>query len=446
MTVLQRPTGTCDILPEEIPSWRRLESLARQVFERAGFREVRTPMFESTDLFVRGIGQVTDIVEKEMYTIPARGEAEEGEGGSLSLRPENTAPIVRAYLEHGLIKSAPFQKLWYFGPQFRYERKQAFRQRQFYQVGAEILGTKEALADVELVNTAMSYLTTCGIPAGNLHLRVNSIGCNDPACRPAYRTRLREYFGARKSELCGNCQRRLERNVLRILDCKVEGCRKVAAEGPVGLEFLCASCTEHFAVLRAGLDASGLTYQVDPLIVRGLDYYVRTVFEVSAKGLGAQDAIGAGGRYDGLIPELGGDDVGAVGFALGAERILGSLAAVGTGPSGWEAEKPEPPVLFLILAERGQAAAAVALIAALRRLGLACEMDLEARSFRAQMRAANKLGARYVLIVGKDLSERGVVTLKWMLEENRQEDRPVVWDGSLFAAEWIAQLAQELRA
>jgi len=388
--------GTRDILPEEADRWRHVETTARSVFERYGFRELRTPLIESTELFARSVGQDTDIVRKEMYTFE-RGD------GSVSLRPENTASVVRAFIEHSLhrqVASGYPERLYYIGPMFRYERPQRGRQRQFHQIGVEVLGAVEPLADAETLEMLWSFLSALGIPG--LRLKLNAVG--DAACRPAYRERLLEWLTPRVQRLCEDCRRRYRENPLRVLDCKVDEDRAVLADAPTFLDALCDPCTAHFAAVREALESYGVPHQVDPRIVRGLDYYQRTVFEVVSSDLGAQDAVLGGGRYDGLVEELGGPPTPGFGFAIGMERLLlllprgatprrgPDLALVGLGPEGFRA-LPE-------IASR------------LRGEGLRVMMPLTERPLGAQLKRANRVGARFALFVGREELERARFGLK----------------------------------
>ncbi|MCC6737739.1 MAG: histidine--tRNA ligase, partial [Planctomycetia bacterium] len=322
---IQAPLGFEDHLPDRMPVWRRIEDTARKVAETYGYREMRTPIMESTDLFVRSVGEVTDIVEKEMFTFdpsarpdgPRSGEAK-GEKDSLTLRPELTASFVRACVEHGLFKKKAFQKLFYIGPNFRKERPQKGRLRQFHQFGVEALGATDPLLDAETVLLALRFFEELGVPG--VKTKVNSIGC--PNCRPKYRDALKAKFAPLIGQFCENCRRRFDRNVFRILDCKVENDVKLTADAPRIQESLCADCLAHDQAFTAALQKSGADFRQDPRLVRGFDYYTRTVYEFTAPGLGAQDAIGGGGRYDNLIEEMGGDKAGAVGFAIGLERVV----------------------------------------------------------------------------------------------------------------------------
>ncbi len=407
------PRGTQDILPGSVESWQRLEATTRALLRRHGFREIRTPMFEHTDLFQRGVGEDTDVVAKEMYTFTDRG------GRSVTLRPEGTAGVVRAYLEHGMQAGPQPVKLAYVSaPMFRYDRPEAGRYRQFHQMGVEILGAAAPMADAEAIAVARALLADSGLPDTRVHL--NSVG--DGACRPAYRDSLRAYYAPHLDELCAACRVRYERNPLRLLDCKEPDCTVLAASAPSPLDALCPPCREHLDGVRALLAVEGVPYEIDPGIVRGLDYYTRTVFEVVHPTLGA---LCGGGRYDGLVEELGGPATPAVGFALGVERLLLALAETAVVPA-----PPARPDVFLIAASDALRTDAARLVADWRAAGVAAETDLLGRSFRAQMRHADRLGAPFVAVLGADEALRGAVALRDMAAGNQEEvatDRVVAW-------------------
>src|SRR5574344_1831504 len=314
MNIIKAQKGTKDILPSEVNQWQNLEQVALKNFTLAGFKEIRTPIFEATELFARGVGDTTDIVNKEMYTF-------EKSEHSITLRPENTAGVVRAYIENGMHRLRALVKLWYKGPMFRYERPQAGRQRQFHQVGVEMFGIKEATADAECILLAVNYLKALGL--NDLSVEINSLGC--PTCREEYKRRLKEILKPELSNLCEDCQERYEKNPLRLLDCKVPECQAIFAkpeiQAVVMSDYICPECAQHFDELKKYLDKMGVNYSVNKLLVRGLDYYNRTVFEIKSNNLGSQNAVCGGGRYDSLVKNLGGEDTPAVGWAMGMERL-----------------------------------------------------------------------------------------------------------------------------
>jgi histidyl-tRNA synthetase len=393
----QAPRGTQDILPEAAVAWQAIEDRARAVSERHGYREIRTPIFEATELFLRGVGETTDIVTKEMYTFADR------KGRSLTLRPEGTAGVMRALVEAGLAQAGRIHKLWYVGPMFRYDRPQAGRYRQFHQWGAECVGSEHPNADVEIILLLVDYLASFGL--GNTKVLLNSVG--HPGCRPAYAETLRAYLAPFKDALCADCQARYEKNPLRILDCKVPHDQKVAQGIPSILDSLCEECRAHFDGVRQGLDAVGVTYTLDPKLVRGLDYYTRTAFEVHDLARGAQSALGGGGRYDGLVQDIGGPAVAGVGFSAGLERILLALEEQGKLPGG------APDGVFVVRAGGPDVeTSALALVRELRRTH-AASFDFESgKSLGAQLKHADRLGASVALIVGEDELAADEVTLK----------------------------------
>lgn len=398
------PRGTNDILPGEVELWRRVEATVADVMRAYGYREIRTPLFEHTELFQRGVGETTDIVEKQMYTFEDRG------GRSLTLRPEGTAPVVRAFLQHKLYGQGLPQNLWYIQPMFRYERPQAGRNRQFHQFGAESLGSLDPACDVEMIAIPLEVYRRLGL--SGYRLLINSIGC--PVCRPRYREALRTFLHERLDALCPTCQSRFERNPLRVLDCKVEGCRVATAGAPSTVDSLCDACLEHFGAVRGLLEGVGIEYRVDSRLVRGLDYYTKTVFEIVTDALGAQDALAAGGRYDGLAEELGGPPTPAVGFGAGIERAVLLLKSL-------QEDQSEPSGVDVFVASVGGESRmkAIAVAQRLRSAGVATRIDYRdpasgERSLRAQLKAAGKAGAKLVVISGEEELSRGCVTLKSM--------------------------------
>ncbi|HVY61930.1 MAG TPA: histidine--tRNA ligase, partial [Planctomycetota bacterium] len=386
------PRGVDDILPDQVPAWRRIETTARDVCERYGYREIRIPLFESTELYVRGMGEVTDVVEKEMFCVSGSAKAapEGKEREDFSLRPEFTAGIVRAYREHSLDKRVGFMKVYAMGPLFRYERPQKGRLRQFHQINVEALATSDPYVDVEAIALARDIVTGLGIPG--FRVRLNSIGHEAPECRQAYRDLLKERLAPRLGELCDLCKQRYERNIFRVLDCK--RCAEKTADLPPMAEHLCAPCAEHFATVKAGLERLDVRFAVDARLVRGFDYYTHTVFEFPCDRLGAQDALGGGGRYDKLIPDMGGPDVGACGFALGMERILLALADPAEKQAGAPAAVAVRPKAVFVAATPDPRArgAAFDLAQRLRAAGLEADLDHEGRSLKSQLKGANKEG------------------------------------------------------
>jgi histidyl-tRNA synthetase len=403
----QAPKGTVDMLPATARVWEHLLRVAQELFACYGYEPIYTPLFEHTDVFVRGIGEATDIVGKEMYTFEDKG------GRSITLRPEGTAPVVRAALEHGLTSNGQGAKLYYAGPMFRYERPQAGRLRQFWQIGVEALGMAEPSADAEVIALLMRFFEAAGIPSDRMRLLVNSMG--DDVCRPAYRAKIAQYIRSHAGDLCEECRRREETNPLRAFDCKNPACRTVMAGAPLLRDELCDECRVHYGAVKAYLDHLGIAYEEDPSLVRGLDYYTRTVFEVQAIGLGAQNAIGGGGRFDRLMEQYGGAPTPGLGFAVGFERILLALKAAGV-------EVPALPVaeVFVARAVPEVAGDSFLITDALRRAGVAAEIDHQARSLKSQFKLADRLGARFVVVVGPDEIATGQVTVRDMTAGTEQ--------------------------
>lgn len=391
MAIIKVQKGTKDILPAEMPVWHFMEDEARKIFTEYGAKEIRTPIFEATELFARGVGDTTDIVNKEMYTF-------EKSERSLTLRPENTAGVVRAFIENGMHRLSAPVKLWYKGPMFRYERPQAGRQRQFHQVGVEVFGIKQATADAEVILMAVNYLKALGL--NDLSVELNSLGC--PECRETFKTKLKTVIKPYLSELCPDCQARYEKNPLRLLDCKVEECKAIYAKPEIQeviqSDFICDDCANHFNELKGYLDALNINYSINKLLVRGLDYYNRTVFEIKSNNLGSQNAVCGGGRYDSLVRNLGGEDTPAIGFAMGMERLASLIGQK-------EAKKTTAFVVSNNTLE------AIKLTEELRSQDVMAEFDLTNKKFVKQLEKASKV-AKYALILGEDEISAGKVTVK----------------------------------
>ncbi len=403
MGTIQALRGTRDILPEEILYWQRVEATAREILARATYTEIRTPTFEETALFERGIGEATDVVGKEMYTFQDKGER------SITLRPEGTAGVVRAFIEHGLFAQGGVQRLWYTGPMFRYERPQAGRQRQFHQIGVEVLGSADARADAEAIAIASNILQSLGLK--NLRLDLNSVGNQED--RQRYRQALVDYLTPYKAELDPDSQDRLTRNPLRILDSKSDRTQEIAKDAPSILDYLGAESKRHFERVQQLLSDLGIAYQLNPRLVRGLDYYTHTAFEIISDDLGAQATVCGGGRYDGLVAQLGGPETPAVGWAIGLERLIILLQQI--------QEKPQPSLDFYVVS-RGDAAEAQALILSqkLRQSGFSVELDLSGSAFKKQFTRADKSGAVACLILGDEEAANKTVKLKWMATKEQE--------------------------
>ena len=409
MTSFQAPRGTADHLPQEQKYWRYIESKATDVAARFGFGRIDTPTFEDSNLFIRSVGEGTDIVEKEMYTFDDRG------GDSITLRPEGTAPVCRAYLEHGMHNLPQPVRMYYFCPVFRYERPQAGRFRQHHQFGVEVLGDADPSVDVEVIEVAWELMIGLGL--NEINLLINNVG--DSQCRPAYVAKLKEYYSRHQASLCLDCKARLERNPLRLLDCKVETCHAIGNDAPRSAENLCEECSDHWTKLLSYLDIMQLPYQIDHRLVRGLDYYTRTVFEVQPVDGGGQSTICGGGRYDGLITELGGRETPGIGFATGLERLTLNLKRS-------EVQVPDIPSPKYLVANVGDSArnAALELSVNLRRAGVGAILSSGSRGLRGQMRQANALEIPYALILGDDELEKGEVVVRDM-ESSVQESKPL---------------------
>lgn len=421
--ITKKIKGTEDVLPKDSYRWQFVEDVMRKESAAYGFKEIRTPVFEHTELFARGVGQTTDVVQKEMYTFDTKG------GESVTLRPEGTAGAARAVLEHGLVNDSLPIKASYFVSCYRYEKPQAGRLREFHQFGLECYGTQSPVADAELICAAQSIFDRLGIK--QLRLEINSIGC--PTCRAEYHKALKEYFYGYKDELCETCNSRLEKNPMRILDCKSPVCSKIAQGAPKITDYLCDECKEHFASVQKYLDATGVEYTVNPTIVRGLDYYTKTVFEFVTDFIGAQGTVCGGGRYDGLIEELGGKHLPSLGFAMGIERLLMLMDKQGI-------EIPKPSTCDLYVAVMGESASlkSFEIIKAVRSCGLIAETDVVGRGLRAQMKYADKIGAKFSMVLGDNEIEQGKAVIKNMSSGEQTE---IVLDGTFAEKFMVLQLA-----
>lgn len=421
--ITKKIKGTEDVLPKDSYRWQFVEDVMRKESVAYGFKEIRTPVFEHTELFARGVGQTTDVVQKEMYTFDTKG------GESVTLRPEGTAGAARAVLEHGLVNDSLPIKASYFVSCYRYEKPQAGRLREFHQFGLECYGTQSPAADAELICAAQSIFDRLGIK--QLRLEINSIGC--PTCRAEYHKALKEYFYGYKDELCETCNSRLEKNPMRILDCKSPVCSKIAQGAPKITDYLCDECKEHFASVQKYLDAAGVEYTVNPTIVRGLDYYTKTVFEFVTDFIGAQGTVCGGGRYDGLIEELGGKHLPSLGFAMGIERLLMLMDKQGI-------EIPKPSTCDLYVAVMGESASlkSFEIIKAVRSCGLIAETDIVGRGLRAQMKYADKIGAKFSMVLGDNEIEQGKAVIKNMSSGEQTE---IVLDNTFAEKFMVLQLA-----
>ncbi|MFD0698891.1 histidine--tRNA ligase [Paenibacillus sp. GCM10027628] len=394
---IQKPKGTQDLLPGEVEKWQYLEAKARELCRRFNYKEIRTPIFEHTELFSRGVGETTDIVEKEMYTFLDKGDR------SISLRPEGTAGVVRAYVENKLYGEPDVSKLYYVGPMFRYEQPQAGRYRQFHQFGIEAFGSVDPSIDAEVIALGYTFYKEIGLK--EVTVEINSVGT--PSVRTVYRQKLQEFFAPVKEKLCKDCQSRYDRNPMRILDCKID--QKYGEGAPDILQYLDEECTTHFRLVQEYLEGMGIPFRINPRLVRGLDYYTHTAFEYKAAGIGAIDTIGGGGRYNGLVEQIGGNDQPGVGLGLGLERILIVLQAQGV-----EVPKPEPLDLYVIALGEAAEKEVTKLVYQLRQQGIAVEKDYLGRKIKAQMKSADRFHATFVAILGDDELARGEITLKKM--------------------------------
>lgn len=391
--------GTKDVLPKDVHKNQYIEATALDIASKFGYKEIRTPVFEHTELFQRGVGDTTDVVQKEMYTFDDKG------GRSITLRPEGTAGAVRSYLENGLCNEALPQKVCYLISCYRYEKPQAGRLREFHQFGVECFGSASPLADAEIIALAKSLFDTLGVK--DLSLEINSIGC--PTCRAEYHKALKEYFSSRKDELCDTCKSRLDRNPMRILDCKSPICHEIAEGAPVVIDYLCDECKEHFENVQKYLKTQNIEYTINPQIVRGLDYYTKTVFEFVSNSIGAQGTVCGGGRYDGLVEELGGQHTPSLGFAMGIERLMLLMEA-----QGCEFPEAEKPDLFIVALGEKATLKAVEIAKDMREEGFSALLDLNQRSVRAQMKYADKLGAKFNVVIGDNEVEAKTAKLKNM--------------------------------
>ena len=407
--MIKAQRGTKDILGDDILTWQKIQENAKNIFQNANYKEIRTPIFEATELFKRGVGDSTDIVNKEMYTFSVGG-ADKNEN-SITLRPENTAGVVRAYIEHGISRQSPPQKFWYFGPQFRYERPQAGRQRQFHQIGVEVFGAKDPSADAEVILMASEFLKSVGID--NLEVEINSLGC--PTCRSEYRNSIKKILEPHLENLCDDCKLRYEKNPLRILDCKNEDCQKIFENDEIKKvilgNFICDDCAQHYKDVKNYLEALNIKFRENKMLVRGLDYYTHTVFEIKSNSLGSQNAVCGGGRYDGLVEMLGGAPTPAVGWAMGVERLFELV------------QKVEPKKLEYFIVSKFPKEA-LKLCAKLRKEGRSCDFDMQNRKFAKQLEKASKT-AEFAIILGEDEIENGFLTIK-NLETGEQTQKSSV--------------------
>ncbi len=401
----QAPKGTKDILPSEVYRWHYVENIIREICALHGYREIRTPVFEHTELFERGVGETTDVVQKEMYTFIDKGER------SITLKPEGTSPTVRAFVEHSIFNEPQPTKAYYLTPCFRYEKPQSGRLREHHQFGVEALGTSDPSVDAEIINIAIMLYSRLGI--NDLEIRINSVGC--PKCRGEYNRKLREYLSERLEHLCETCKGRYEKNPMRIIDCKETKCQEYLTDIPYMLDNVCDECSEHFEGLKSSLTALDLFYVVDPKIVRGLDYYTKTAFEIISKEEGTQGTVCGGGRYDGLVEECGGPSTPGIGFGLGLERLLLVVGNRGIGI-------PVPTYMDVYIANIGEKGAEEALrqVNRLRKEGIKADKDFMGRSLKAQMKYANKINAGYVVVLGEEEIKSGRIKVKDM--KNSSED------------------------
>lgn len=418
--------GTKDVLPKDVHKNQYIEATALDIASKFGYKEIRTPVFEHTELFQRGVGDTTDVVQKEMYTFDDKG------GRSITLRPEGTSGAVRSYLENGLCNEALPQKVCYLTSCYRYEKPQAGRLREFHQFGVECFGSASPLADAEIIALAKSLFDTLGVK--DLSLEINSIGC--PTCRAEYHKALKEYFSSRKDELCDTCKSRLDRNPMRILDCKSPICHEIAEGAPVVIDYLCDECKEHFENVQKYLKAQNIEYTINPQIVRGLDYYTKTVFEFVSNSIGAQGTVCGGGRYDGLVEELGGQHTPSLGCAIGIERLMLLMEA-----QGCEFPEAEKPDLFIVALGEKATLKAVEIAKDMREEGFSALLDLNQRSVRAQMKYADKLGAKFNVVIGDNEVEAKTAKLKNMQTGEETEINLDIFVSGFYSISLNEQLA-----
>ncbi|MGE5405503.1 MAG: histidine--tRNA ligase [Candidatus Saccharibacteria bacterium] len=403
---ISAPRGTYDIMPEDSPYWQGMEAVLRRVASLYGYSEVRMPIFEHTELFERGVGDTTDIVQKEMYTFKDRGDR------SLTLRPEGTASCARAFVEHKIYNQTLPAKWFYMGPMFRYDRPQAGRYRQFHQFGLEAFGSSDPTVDAEVITLMVAMVRELGLK--DYDLRLNTVGC--PSCRPLYRERLIQHLQPLSDRLCNDCRQRVDKNPLRVLDCKNQSCQTAIQGFPVLNEYLCERCSDHFSTVKRTLDIYNVKYTLDSQLVRGLDYYTNTAFELQLPGIGAQSAVGGGGRYDGLIKEIGGPSTPGIGFALGLERLLIALKQQA------QVEEVRGTIdVFVAVLDREYEEQACVLVNELRNAGIRADKDYMGRSLKAQMKFADKTGARLVAIIGEDEVARKVYAVRDMSNQSQSE-------------------------
>lgn len=413
-TKVQRPKGTADVIPGEVHLWHYVENMLKDTAHLFGFEEMRTPVFEHTEVFQRGVGETTDVVQKEMYTFLDKGDR------SITLKPEGTAGTVRSYLENGIHgKGAPF-KCFYITPVFRYEKPQAGRLREHHQFGVECFGADSFSADSEIISLVYTFLRKLSVDS---IVRINSIGC--PKCRPNYNEKLKEYFRAHEEELCETCRERLEKNPMRIIDCKSPVCKKIAEDAPRSIDYLCEECHDHFEGVKQSLEDMGIPYEIDKNIVRGLDYYTKTVFEFIGTGLGSQSTVCGGGRYDGLVEQLGGPKTAGIGFGCGLERLIMTAKA-----AGHQFPEPFSVDVALVSADEEGARHCRKLAFQLRQVGVSCEIDLCNRGVKAQMKHADRIMAKHTIVIGSTELENGEANIKIM---KTGENVPVKLDAESIA-------------